>query len=108
MSEQNINVIDRDGAAHTIEWESDQSLMEAIRDNDLPILASCGGTESCATCHVYLGKEIIDELDPRSEDEVELLEDAEGFQPECSRLSCQVPFRSDFKGMTVTLAPEDE
>ncbi|GAB3594907.1 Ferredoxin-6 [Corynebacterium faecale] len=108
MSDQNINVIDREGSTHTIEWESDQSLMEALRDNDLPILASCGGTESCATCHVYLPEDIIEQLDPRSEDEIELLEDAEGFEPGCSRLSCQVPQRPDFLGKTVTLAPEDD
>lgn len=108
MSDHNINVIDRDGATHTIEWEAEQSLMEAIRDNDLPILASCGGTESCATCHVYMPEGLIEELDPRSDDEIELLEEAEGFQPGCSRLSCQIPYRPSFLGMTVTLAPEDD
>lgn len=108
MSNPNINVIDRAGESHVIEWEDDQSLMEALRDNDLPVLASCGGTESCATCHVYVEKEVFDSLDDRSEDEIELLEEAEGFQADCSRLSCQVPFRPDFLGTTVTLAPEDE
>ncbi|ALZ98806.1 2Fe-2S iron-sulfur cluster-binding protein [Corynebacterium glutamicum] len=108
MSEHNINVIDREGDTHTIAWEDDQSLMEAIRDNDLPVLASCGGTVSCATCHVYVEKEVFDSLEERCEDEIELLEEAEGFLQDCSRLSCQVPFREEFTDITVTLAPEDE
>lgn len=50
--------------------------MEALRDNDLPVLASCGGTASCATCHVFLDKEVFDTLGERSEDELELLVEA--------------------------------
>ncbi|MDR7330683.1 2Fe-2S iron-sulfur cluster-binding protein [Corynebacterium guangdongense] len=108
MSEQNINVIDREGDAHVIPWGDDQVLMEALRDNDMPILASCGGTESCATCHVYLEKDVIEKLQPRSDDEIELLTDAEGFDADCSRLSCQVAYDEDFADITVTIAPEDE
>lgn len=107
MSNNEVNVIDREGAVRPIEWEPEQSLMEALRDADLPVLASCGGTASCATCHVFLEKEVFDSLGERSEDEIELLVDAEGYREDASRLSCQIGFESHLGGLTVTLAPED-
>jgi ferredoxin, 2Fe-2S len=108
MSNNTLNVIDRDGRQHAVEWEPAQSLMEALRDNDLPVLASCGGTASCATCHVFLDEGILESLGERSEDEAELLADAEGFREDCSRLSCQVGFEDRLDGITVTLAPEED
>ena len=107
-TDQTITVLDRDGQSHRIEWEPEQSLMEALRDNDLPVLASCGGTASCATCHVYVEEDVFEAAGERSEDEMELLTEAEGYRETASRLSCQVPYRQQFLGSTVTLAPEDE
>ena len=78
-----------------------------LRDNDLPVLASCGGTASCATCHVFLAEEVFDALGERSEDEIELLVEAEGYRECGSRLSCQLDFTKDLDGVTVTLAPEE-
>ena len=75
--------------------------MEVLRDNDLPVLASCGGTASCATCHVFLDKEIFDSLGERSQDETEILADAEGFREYGSRLSCQVEYSPALDGITV-------
>lgn len=107
MSNNKLTVVDREGSTHDLEWEPDQTLMEALRDNDLPVLASCGGTASCATCHVLLEKEVFDTLGERSEDELELLAEAEGYRECGSRLSCQLGFNRDLNGVTVTLAPEE-
>jgi 2Fe-2S ferredoxin len=107
MSKNQLTVVDRVGATHDLEWEPDQTMMEALRDNDLPVLASCGGTASCATCHVFLEQEVFDTLEERSEDELELLVEAEGYRECGSRLSCQVGFSRDLNGATVTLAPEE-
>jgi 2Fe-2S ferredoxin len=102
-----LNATDRNGGTHTVPWESDQSLMEALRDNDLPVLASCGGTASCSTCHVFLPPEEVERLGARSADESELLLDNEYYQPDRSRLSCQVAFDERLDGLTVELAPEE-
>ncbi|KAF0960332.1 2Fe-2S iron-sulfur cluster-binding protein [Rhodococcus sp. T7] len=102
-----IVVIDRDGEHHRLDWEPDQSLMEVLRDNGLPILASCGGTASCATCHVFLDPQVTAELGERCEDEQELLEETESFDTARSRLSCQVERSTALDGITVTLAPEE-
>ncbi|MFD1213494.1 2Fe-2S iron-sulfur cluster-binding protein [Arthrobacter sp. GCM10027362] len=107
MSTNDVTVIDRDGTPKSIGWEPDQTLMEALRDNGLPVLASCGGTASCATCHVFLEPEIFGRLGERSEDELELLAEAEGYRECGSRLSCQIGHDPGLDGLTVTLAPED-
>ena len=107
MSNNRLTVIDRQGSTHHLEWEPDQTLMEALRDNDLSVLASCGGTASCATCHVFVEKEVFDTLGERSEDELELLVEAEGYRECGSRLSCQLDFSRHLNGATVTLAPEE-
>lgn len=107
MSSNEITVIDREGTAQTIEWEPDQTLMEALRDNDLPVLASCGGTASCATCHVFLEPEVFNRLGDRSEDELELLVEAGDYRESGSRLSCQVSHDPGLASVTVTLAAEE-
>lgn len=70
MSNNTITVIDREGSPSQVKWEPEQTLMEALRDKDFPLLASCGGTASCATCHVYLESQVVAELGERSEDEI--------------------------------------
>jgi ferredoxin, 2Fe-2S len=102
-------VIDRDGDQRELEWSAGQaSLMELLRDNDLPILASCGGTASCATCHVYLEPAIVAQLGERGDDERELLEECAAFDGRSSRLSCQITRTRLLDGGTVTLAPEED
>ena len=101
-----ITAVDRDGTHHTLAWDEDQSLMEALRDNDLPVLASCGGTASCATCHVFLDEPVFAGLGERSADELELLEEAEGYRECGSRLACQVEHDPALHGIRVELAPD--
>ncbi|KAA9164428.1 (2Fe-2S)-binding protein [Amycolatopsis acidicola] len=103
-----VTALDREGESHELSWEPDQSLMEALRDNGLPVLASCGGTASCATCHVFLDPELVGRLGERSEDELELLEETEYYDEATSRLSCQVAHDAALDGITVRLAPEEE
>ena len=107
MSNNKLTVVDREGGTHDLAWEPGQTMMEALRDNDLPVLASCGGTASCATCHVFLEQDAFEILGERSDDELELLVDAEGYRECGSRLSCQMGFTPDLNGVTVTLAPEE-
>lgn len=107
MNTIDIKVIDRRGEGHQVSWEPDQSLMEALRDNDLPVLASCGGTASCATCHVFLEEDAFASLSERTEDELELLVETEEYRPCSSRLSCQIDHDPTLEGLTVILAPEE-
>jgi 2Fe-2S ferredoxin len=100
-----ITVIDREGAAHEIEGTPGWSVMEIIRENDLPVEAACGGCCACATCHVYVDPAWLGKLDPASDEEDRMLDEAYQVQ-ENSRLSCQIPVAEALDGLKVTLAPE--
>ncbi|WP_342456182.1 2Fe-2S iron-sulfur cluster-binding protein [Phaeobacter gallaeciensis] len=44
-----------DGTEITGAAENGQNLMQAALSHDVPgIIGECGGTLSCATCHVYV------------------------------------------------------
>jgi len=49
-----VKVRDQQGADHEIEGTIGWTLLEAIRGAGLSVKAECGGTCSCATCHVYI------------------------------------------------------
>lgn len=107
MNQDPVHVIvtDREGAGHKLLWEPGDSLMEVIRDNDLPVLASCGGNCACATCHIYVEPEQGGRLVDRSVDETDMLHETDVFKHEKSRLACQIRFSSELDGLKVRLAP---
>lgn len=81
--------------------------MELMRDNSVPdLLALCGGSRSCATCHVWVDPEFLDRFPEAVEEENELLDSSEHRLP-TSRLSCQLKWSDALSGLRVTLAPED-
>jgi 2Fe-2S ferredoxin len=96
-----ITYIDQDGAARTIDAEVGSTVMETAVANDIPgILATCGGSCSCATCHVYLDEEWFKRLGPLSLEELDMLDTAHDLEP-TSRLSCQIPVTEEIDGLTV-------
>ncbi|MCD2316278.1 2Fe-2S iron-sulfur cluster-binding protein [Sphingomonas sp. IC-11] len=97
----------RDGTEHEVAGEAGLSVMEVIRDNGFDeLLAMCGGSCSCATCHVYVDEDQLDCLGPLGPDEHELLDSSE-HRSERSRLSCQLRFDGSLDGLRITIAPED-
>lgn len=103
-----IHVTDRNGDQHELEVTNGASLMEPLRDEvESGIEALCGGMCSCATCHVFVEPEWFAKLEPRQDDELELLEGTECFEDGSSRLCCQIIMNDDLDGMRVTIAPEE-
>ena len=89
-----------DGTVHDLEVPCGQSVMDGSVRNNLPgIVAECGGSCSCATCHVFLEEGDFDEP---TDEERELLEFAEGARP-TSRLSCQLILSDACTGVRVTV-----
>jgi 2Fe-2S ferredoxin len=54
---------------------------------------------------VYVDEGWLDRLEPASDEEDRMLDEAYQVQ-ENSRLSCQIPFSEALDGLKVTLAPE--
>ncbi|MDQ1058974.1 ferredoxin [Arthrobacter globiformis] len=75
-------------------------------DPGIPLAEAISGNSNHSG-HVFLEQEVFDTLEERSDDELELLVEAEGYRECGSRLSCQVGFSRDLNGVTVTLAPEE-
>lgn len=108
-----INVTDRDGNNHCLEAIEGWRLMEVIRDHGmadprLAIKAECGGALACATCHVYVDEDWVDQIPEPTDEEIDKLDDAFEVDDELSRLSCQIILSEEMDGLSVTLAPGSE
>ena len=97
-----ITFIEQDGTERTVEAELGSTVMETAINNDIPgILATCGGSCSCATCHVYVDDDWVDKLPPPELDENDMLDTALDLK-ESSRLSCQIKVTEEIDGLIVT------
>ena len=107
MSSLKVTFIEGDGTARVIDdARPGQSLMEVGKANGVEgILADCGGSCACATCHVYVDPEWLDRVGPPDEVEAEMLDMVSDVQRSNSRLSCQIRLGHEFDGLTVTVAP---
>ena len=97
----------RSGAQLTLVAEPSQTLLEALRAGGVEeVEALCGGSCSCATCHVIVDPEFAGRLAPIGDDEDALL-DSSDYRAPTSRLSCQIVFRDELDGLRVTIAPKE-
>ncbi len=94
-----------DGKEHEITAEEGTTLMEIGRDSNLGIEGTCGGSLSCATCHIIVDPEWYEKTGKPSEDEEDMLDLAFGLEP-TSRLGCQIRMDDNLDGLKVKL-PED-
>jgi ferredoxin, 2Fe-2S len=82
-------------------------LMKLIRRAGIEeLVAQCGGTCSCATCHVYLTLPAGASVPLAGPSENHMLASATD-RTISSRLSCQIRFDPSLEGMRVTIAPEN-
>lgn len=102
-----IRVTTRDGQSRQIEATNGRSLMENLRAGGIEeILALCGGSRSCATCHVFVADRWLPQLTIMTEDEDDLLDSSDAREAN-SRLSCQIVMDDILDGIEVTVAPPD-
>jgi ferredoxin, 2Fe-2S len=67
------------------------------------IVAECGGSAMCATCHVYVDDAWLDKLAPPLANELEMLECTAAPRNANSRLSCQIKMSPALNGLLVYL-----
>jgi 2Fe-2S ferredoxin len=91
-----------------IEVPAGTSVMQAAVQNDVEgIVAECGGSCACATCHVYVDEAFAARLPPASDLEAELLTVTAAEPRSNSRLSCQIIVTPQLDGLSVTI-PETQ
>jgi 2Fe-2S ferredoxin len=94
------------GEVTIVEVAEGTSVMQAAMANDIPeIVAECGGTLACATCHVYVDDDDVSRLDPPSADEEEMLDYTASPREPSSRLSCQITAGPELDGLVVRVPP---
>ncbi len=98
---------DRNGQLVEVDASPGVSVMENIRDMDAGVEAICGGMCSCATCHILVAPESTHQVPPRSYEEQQMLLNAASFDPQRSRLSCQIRVTDAMDGFAFIVAPED-
>jgi len=101
-----ITFITVDGDRIDVEAGNGANVMELAKEQDLPMLAACGGSLACATCHVVVAEDWYGKLPEPSEDEEDLLDTAHGLTP-TSRLACQIAVNDSLHGLVVALTPMD-
>ena len=99
-----IQVTDETGEIRDVPATPGMKALEAIQDARISILAQCGGSCACATCHVYVANEWIAKLPEPTEDEAAMLDGAFDVT-EASRLACQIVLTEELDGLPLTLAP---
>ncbi|WP_298497788.1 2Fe-2S iron-sulfur cluster-binding protein [uncultured Maritimibacter sp.] len=86
-----VTFIEADGTRRDIDAKEGEPLMYAAKDAGIAgIIAECGGSAMCATCHCYLASAPngpLPDIEPAEEDTLEFT----AHEPtDRSRLTCQV------------------
>ncbi len=91
-----------DGQHITAEVKEGQNLMEAAVANNIPrVVGECGGSLSCATCHVIVTPEWAAKTGDTGEFEDAMLDVAEAERQPTSRLSCQIKMSAALDGIVL-------
>lgn len=103
-----VTYIDVAGKETTLDIELGTSVMQAAVLNGVDgIVAECGGSCMCATCHVYVREDQLAKAPPLGPDEDAMLEGTASERKPNSRLSCQLVVSPEMDGLVVYL-PETQ
>lgn len=95
-----ITFIDAAGTERTVDAKPGDSVMRVAKDSQIPgIVARCGGTLACATCHCYVDDQ--SSFAPISDYEEEMLEGTFAERRANSRLSCQLDISEASEGVVI-------
>jgi ferredoxin len=101
-----IKFIYSDKRIKEVEAQNGLSIMEIAHQNDIyEIEGACGGSLSCATCHVTVDQtsyNILEKIEPKKEEEEEMLDLAFNLT-KTSRLSCQIIMQESFDGLSIQI-----
>ena len=101
-----ITFIQPDGSAFGFEAPAGISLMAAATGAGVDgIVAECGGSAICGTCHVYVDAAWLGHLPAPLEAEQVMLDCTASAREPGSRLSCQVMLTDALQGLTVRVPP---
>lgn len=93
-----------DGREVTHDVAEGLNLMEAATARGVPgIIGECGGSMSCATCHVVVDPAWAERAGGPSAFEEDMLDITEAERHPTSRLSCQIRMRAELDGIVLSV-----
>ncbi len=99
-----VTFIAQDGTTTTAQEPDGTSVMRAGQNAGLSgIIAECGGSMMCATCHVYVAEPWAGRLPEMTATESEMLTMTVSERRPSSRLSCQIVLCDALDGIVVAL-----
>jgi ferredoxin, 2Fe-2S len=103
-----VTYVSHDGNSTTLEVPLGTSVMQAAALHGLDgIVAECGGSCMCATCHVYVREDQLSKLPEMELGEDAMLDGTASPRKPNSRLSCQLVMTPEMDGLVVT-TPETQ
>jgi 2Fe-2S ferredoxin len=93
------------GVEREVEAPPGLSLLQVAKQNNIPMLGTCGGSCICSTCHIVVSDADFPRVGEPHGAEAETLEFADGVEP-TSRLGCQIVMTDALDGLTVRLVSE--
>ena len=94
-----------DGQRRSLQAPVGRSLMRVATDAGIDsIAADCGGTCSCATCHVIVATEWLALLPAATDEEAAMLDMTAAPREPGSRLSCCINLSAALDGLAVRVA----
>jgi 2Fe-2S ferredoxin len=99
-----LTLIQPDGTPRTLAAADGSTLMQTASNAGIAgIVAECGGSAMCATCHVYVDPAWLDKLPAPLPNELEMLECTAAERLPESRLSCQIKLTPGLDGLVVRI-----
>jgi 2Fe-2S ferredoxin len=103
-----VTYISYEGKETTLDIAVGTSVMQAAVFNGVDgIVAECGGSCMCATCHVYVREDQLPLTPPMQPDEDAMLDGTASERRPNSRLSCQLIVSPQMDGLVVRM-PETQ
>ena len=97
-----MTFIEKNGNALEVDAPLGLSVMEIAQKNGVNIEGACGGCLACATCHVVVHPDWYGKLNPKDENEDDMLDLAFDLK-KTSRLCCQILMSEALDGIVVAL-----
>lgn len=100
-----VTFIEADGTRRDIDAPVGDPLMYAARDADVEgIIAECGGSAMCATCHCYVVSAPDGAMPEIGDAEADTIEFMANEPTDASRLMCQVAATDAMQGAVFAVA----
>ncbi|XP_067853211.1 ferredoxin 1b [Heptranchias perlo] len=102
-----VHFINRNNKKLTAVAKEGESMLDVVMNHNLDIdgFGACEGTLACSTCHLIFDKEIFENLDEVTDEELDMLGLAFGLS-NTSRLGCQICLKKSLDGITVKVPKE--